>query len=67
MYKYEVMRMSIGESLEDLKTLDVEINKLKETLYILMNRHDLTDKNVVECSQKLDELILKYQEYKNII
>lgn len=67
MYKYGVMIMNIHGSLKDLKTLDVEINKLKETLYILMNRNDLTDKNVVECSQKLDELILKYQEHKNII
>ena len=67
MYKYGVMSMNIRGSLKDLKTLDVEINRLKETLYILMNRNDLTDKNVVECSQKLDELILKYQKRKNII
>lgn len=67
MYKYGVMKMNISRSLKDLKTLDVEINNLKETLYILMNRNNLTDENVVECSQKLDELILKYQENKNII
>lgn len=46
-------------------TLDKEINSLKETLYTLMTYSNLTDDNVVECSQKLDELIVEYQNQKN--
>lgn len=67
MYKYGVIEMNISRSLKDLKMLDVEINELKDTLYILMNRNNLTDKKVVECSQKLDELILEYLEHENML
>jgi Spo0E like sporulation regulatory protein. len=49
----------------DKITLDKEINNLKETLYILMTYNNLTDENVVECSQKLDKLIVEYQSQKN--
>jgi len=46
----------------NLKILDVEINHLKETLYLLMKTRSLTDEVVVECSEKLDKLILQYQK-----
>lgn len=59
--------MDIMDNFKDLKTLDIEINRLKENLYILMTKNNLTDENVVECSQKLDELILKYQKYRKFI
>jgi hypothetical protein len=45
----------------DLEILDLEINYLKETLYILLTRKELTSKDVVECSEKLDKLILAYE------
>ncbi|MBC2581906.1 aspartyl-phosphate phosphatase Spo0E family protein [Clostridium sp. DJ247] len=51
----------------DLKVLDTEIKNLKETLYLLMAYNDLTNKAVVECSQKLDELILQYQTYEKLL
>ena len=50
----------------DLRILDKEINNMKETLYILMTYNRLTDKNVVECSQKLDKLILEYQKHEKL-
>ena len=48
----------------NIEILHNEINNLKETLYILMNYNKLTDENVVECSQKLDKLIVEYQKHK---
>ncbi|WP_442882155.1 Spo0E family sporulation regulatory protein-aspartic acid phosphatase [Clostridium sp.] len=45
-----------------LKNLDIEINQLKQTLYILMKTRDLTDDIVVKCSKKLDDLIFQYQK-----
>ena len=45
----------------DLANLDIEINNLKETLYLLMRNSNLTDETVVKCSEKLDKLILEYQ------
>lgn len=59
--------MDIISKLKDLKSLDIEINELKEILYVLMSKNDLTDEHVVECSQKLDELILEYQKFKKLI
>ena len=50
----------------NLKTLNKEINNLKETLYLLMTYNNFTDKNVVECSQKLDKLIVEYQKYNKL-
>jgi hypothetical protein len=50
----------------DLKILNKEINNVKESLYILMTDNKLTDTNVVECSQKLDKLILEYQKYEKL-
>lgn len=49
----------------DIKTLDKQINSLKQTLYILMTYNNLTDDNVVKCSQKLDKLIVEYQKQNN--
>lgn len=46
---------------DNLKILDVEINNLKETLYLLMKTSNLTDEMVLKCSEKLDKLILQYQ------
>lgn len=51
----------------DLKILDMEIKDLKELLYILMKNSELTDNEVVKCSQRLDELILKYQKFQKIL
>jgi len=48
----------------DNKTLDEEINSLKELLYTLMSHNNFTDDNVVKCSQKLDNLIVEYQKYR---
>lgn len=48
----------------DTGILDKEINNLKETLYTLMTYNKLTDANVVECSEKLDKLIVEYQKPK---
>lgn len=45
-----------------LKNLDIEINQLKQTLYILMKTRDLTDDIVVKCSKRLDKLIFQYQK-----
>lgn len=50
----------------DKRTLDQEINSLKETLYILMAYNNLTDNNVVECSEKLDKLIVEYQKQETL-
>ncbi|RMC99526.1 aspartyl-phosphate phosphatase Spo0E family protein [Clostridium autoethanogenum] len=47
---------------DNLRILDVEINNLKETLYLLMKTSSLTDEVVVKCSEKLDRLILQYQK-----
>ena len=58
----EVQIMNINTL--DLNLLDTEIKDLKETLYLLMKYNDLTNKAVVDCSQRLDELILKYLKYK---
>lgn len=44
--------------------LNREINNLRERLYALITCNKLTDENVVECSQKLDKLILEYQKHK---
>lgn len=49
----------------DIGTLDKQINSLKETLYILMAYNNITDDNVVKCSQKLDKLIVEYQKQKD--
>ncbi|MHC6179801.1 Spo0E family sporulation regulatory protein-aspartic acid phosphatase [Clostridium sp. JNZ X4-2] len=45
----------------DLTDLDIQINNLKETLYLLIKGGSLTDETVVRCSEKLDKLILEYQ------
>lgn len=46
----------------DLTNLDIQINNLKETLYLLIKGGNLTDETVVRCSEKLDKLILEYQK-----
>lgn len=48
------------------RILDKEIDNLKETLYALMTYNTLTDNAVVECSQKLDKLIVEYQKQENL-
>ncbi len=50
----------------DLEILDLEINCLKENLYILLTYKELTSKDVVECSKKLDELILAYERQMDL-
>ena len=49
----------------DINVLNKKINSLKQMLYMLMDEKNLTDVHVVECSQKLDKLILEYQRHKN--
>ncbi|AKA68613.1 MULTISPECIES: aspartyl-phosphate phosphatase Spo0E family protein [Clostridium] len=46
----------------DLKILDLEINYLKETLYMLLNCKEITNTDVIECSEELDKLILEYEK-----
>lgn len=55
----------MNKDLINLNTLEVKINDLKETLYMLMKGNNLTDKDVVKCSQKLDKLILEYQRQEH--
>lgn len=45
----------------DLEILDLEINYLKQTLYNLLKCKELTNKDVVKCSEELDMLILEYE------
>lgn len=46
----------------ELKIIDKKINDLREVLYILLTNNDITNELVVNCSQKLDKLILEYQK-----
>ncbi|WP_446899576.1 Spo0E family sporulation regulatory protein-aspartic acid phosphatase [Clostridium sp. LBM24168] len=48
----------------NLKELEMQITKLKENLYMLIQHNNLTDYEVVQCSEELDKLILKYQKLK---
>lgn len=48
----------------NLKELEIEITRLKENLYMLIQHNDLTDYDVVRCSEELDKLILEYQKSK---
>ena len=45
-----------------MKIINYQINSLRKNLYILISIHKLTDEPVIKCSQKLDELINKYQK-----
>lgn len=46
--------------------LERKIENLRQLLYRLISNSDLTDKKVVEYSQKLDILITESKEYKYI-
>jgi len=46
-----------------IRIINYQINSLRENLYFLISIHKLTDEPVVKCSQKLDELIVKYQKH----
>lgn len=48
----------------DLKILDLEINYLKETLYMLLNCKKITNTDVIQCSEELDKLILEYEKIR---
>ncbi|AKN30638.1 hypothetical protein Ccar_07260 [Clostridium carboxidivorans P7] len=48
----------------DLKILDLEINYLKETLYMLLNCKEITNTDVIHCSEELDKLILEYEKIR---
>lgn len=48
-----------------LKTLNLKIYYLKQYLYTLIDKHDLSNAEVIQCSKELDELIVEY-ENKNI-
>ena len=41
-----------------------DIEKLREELYLLLLYKELTDNKVVKCSQKLDKLLVKYENTK---
>lgn len=47
-----------------LKILDYKIDALKKNLYFLLDYNELTNEQVVQCSQELDKLILKYERHK---
>lgn len=48
-------------------TLNVEIDEMKKTLNSLILNNSLTDELVVYYSQKLDNLIVKYERNKLLI
>ncbi|RHW65807.1 aspartyl-phosphate phosphatase Spo0E family protein, partial [Clostridium botulinum] len=41
---------------------------LKQYLYTLIDKHDLSNAEVIQCSKELDELIVEYEnkKYKNL-
>lgn len=45
------------------KLINYQINSVRKNLYILISIHKLTDEPVIKCSQKLDELLVKYQRH----
>ncbi|WP_251860449.1 aspartyl-phosphate phosphatase Spo0E family protein [Clostridium sp. Marseille-Q2269] len=51
-----------------LKTLNLRIYYLKQYLYTLIDKHDLCNDEVIECSKELDKLIVEYEnkKYKNL-
>ncbi|EJO5345980.1 aspartyl-phosphate phosphatase Spo0E family protein [Clostridium botulinum] len=51
-----------------LKTLNLKIYYLKQYLYTLIEKHDLSNTEVIQCSKELDKLIVEYEnkKYKNL-
>ncbi|ACA54846.1 Spo0E family sporulation regulatory protein-aspartic acid phosphatase [Clostridium botulinum] len=51
-----------------LKTLNLKIYYLKQYLYTLIDKHDLSNAEVIQCSKELDKLIVEYEnkKYKNL-
>ncbi|APH14554.1 Spo0E family sporulation regulatory protein-aspartic acid phosphatase [Clostridium sporogenes] len=51
-----------------LKTLNLKIYYLKQYLYTLIDEHDLSNAEVIQCSKELDKLIVEYEnkKYKNL-
>lgn len=49
-----------------LQILIDNIEKLRNLLYnLLTSNKRLTDEKVVDCSQKLDRLLIEYEKYRN--
>lgn len=46
----------------NLKSLDIKVDYVRELLYTLLNYKHLTHKQVINCSQYLDKLILRYEK-----
>jgi hypothetical protein len=51
----------------DKTNLTKNIEYLREQLYILISYKELTDTKVVECSQKLDNLLTEYEKFNGTI
>ncbi|MCR1933611.1 aspartyl-phosphate phosphatase Spo0E family protein [Clostridium tepidum] len=51
-----------------LKALNLKIYYLKQYLYTLIEKHDLSNSEVIRCSKELDKLIVEYEnkKYKNL-
>ncbi|KGO14428.1 aspartyl-phosphate phosphatase Spo0E family protein [Clostridium botulinum] len=47
-----------------LKTLNLKIYYLKQYLYALIDKHDLSNAEVIQCSKELDKLIVEYENKK---
>lgn len=48
----------------ELAALILKIEHYRNALYSLISNSNLTDPNVVSCSQKLDKLLTRYEEVK---
>ncbi|MDP4143093.1 MAG: aspartyl-phosphate phosphatase Spo0E family protein [Bacillota bacterium] len=48
-----------------LNILNYRIESLRESLHNLICNNELTDSNVVLCSQELDKLLVKYEMLKS--
>lgn len=48
----------------ELAALILKIEYCRNSLYSLIGNNDLTDPNVVLCSQKLDKLLTRYEQMR---
>lgn len=51
----------------ELAALILKIEHYRNALYSLIGNKDLTDPNVVLCSQKLDKLLTRYEQMRTYI
>ncbi|MCD2348797.1 aspartyl-phosphate phosphatase Spo0E family protein [Clostridium guangxiense] len=51
----------------ELAVLILKIEHYRNDLYSLISNNNLTDPNVVSCSQKLDKLLTRYEQMRPYI